>query len=89
MIRCCNINRIVKIVRENAFDEKKRRPRLKLNPRLVLIGLSNNWALIMSRALPWVKTTQDLVLNLDSNMNIFEKQMKFNSFCLQFDDWML
>jgi len=28
-----------KIVRENAFDEKKKRPGLKFNPGLTLIGL--------------------------------------------------
>ena len=40
MIGYCNL-RIEKIVWENAFDEKKKRPRLKVNPGLVLIGL---WA---------------------------------------------
>ena len=31
--------RLEKIVRENAFDEKKQRPGLKFNPGLALIGL--------------------------------------------------
>ena len=33
------LKRIEKIVRENAFDEKKKRPGLKFNPGLALIGL--------------------------------------------------
>ena len=33
------LKRIEKIVRENAFDEKKKRPGLKFNPGLTLIGL--------------------------------------------------
>jgi len=35
------LKRIEKIVRENAFDEKIKRPGLKFNP-----GLALNWALI-------------------------------------------
>ena len=33
------LKRIEKIVQENAFDEKKKRPRLKFNPGIALIGL--------------------------------------------------
>ena len=33
------LKRIEKIVRENAFDEKKKRPGLKFNPGLEPIGL--------------------------------------------------
>ena len=33
------LKRIEKIVQENPFDEKKKRPGLKFNPGLVLIGL--------------------------------------------------
>ena len=33
------LKRIEKIVRENAFDEKKKIPGLKFNPGLTLIGL--------------------------------------------------
>ena len=33
------LKRIEKIVRENAFDEKNKRPGLKFNPGLALIGL--------------------------------------------------
>ena len=33
------LKRIDKIVRENAFDEKKERPGLKFNPGFALIGL--------------------------------------------------
>ena len=31
--------RIEKIIRESAFDEKKKKPGLKFNPRLALTGL--------------------------------------------------
>ena len=30
---------IEKIIRENAFEEKKKKPGIKFNPRLVLIGV--------------------------------------------------
>ena len=33
------LKRIEKVVRENAFDEKKERPGLKFNPGFALIGL--------------------------------------------------
>ena len=33
------LKRIEKIVQENAFDEKKKRPGLKFNPGMALIGL--------------------------------------------------
>ena len=33
------LKRMEKIVQENAFDEKKKRPGLKFNPGLALIGL--------------------------------------------------
>ena len=41
------LKRLGKIVRENAFDDEKKRPGLKLNPRLALIGLSTTgpWCL--------------------------------------------
>ena len=31
--------KVEKIVRENAFDDEKKRPRLKFNPGLALMGL--------------------------------------------------
>ena len=37
MIGCSKKNSQDKIVQENAFDEKKKRPGLKFNPRLALI----------------------------------------------------
>ena len=45
------LKRIEKIVRENAFDEKKKRPGLKFNPGLALIGLRTPgpWASDISR----------------------------------------
>ena len=42
------LKRIEKIVRENAFDERKKRPGLKFNPRLALIGLRTTG--------PWIST---------------------------------
>ena len=33
------VKRIEKIIRENAFEQKKKKPRLKFNPGLALIGL--------------------------------------------------
>ena len=35
--------KIEKIIRESAFDKKKKKPRLKFNPGLVLTGV---WALM-------------------------------------------
>ena len=40
---------IGKIVRENAFDEKKRRPGLKFNPGLALIGLRTTGPRIITK----------------------------------------
>ena len=37
MIGCSKKKR--KIIQENACDQKKKKPRLKFNPRLALIGL--------------------------------------------------
>ena len=37
MIGCSK--KIEKIIRENAFEEKKKKPRLKFNPELALIDL--------------------------------------------------
>ena len=36
--------RIEKIIRESAFDEKKKKPGLKFNPRLALTGLGTTGA---------------------------------------------
>ena len=36
--------RIEKIIRESAFDEKKKKPGLKFNPRLALTGLRTTGA---------------------------------------------
>ena len=41
----CTLKRIEKIIRQNAFDKKKKKPGLKSNPRLALIGLRATWAL--------------------------------------------
>ena len=35
----CSVTRIEKIVGENAFEQKKKKPGLKCNPELALIGL--------------------------------------------------
>ena len=43
--------KIEKIIRESAFDKKKRNPGLKFNPELALTRLSNNWALISNQFL--------------------------------------
>ena len=40
--------RIEKIIRENAFDEKKKKPVLKFNPRLALTGLRTTGAWIFT-----------------------------------------
>ena len=37
MIGCCKKRR--EIIRENAFEQKKKKPGLKFNPGLVVIGL--------------------------------------------------
>ena len=39
---------IEKILRENAFEQKKEKPRLKVNPRVSANGPSNNRALGVS-----------------------------------------
>ena len=38
---------IVKIIGENAFEQKNMKPRLKFNPWLALIGFQNNWAQVL------------------------------------------
>ena len=45
---------IEKIVRENAFDEKKKRPGLKFNPGLALIGRRSTrpWPIATNRRVP-------------------------------------
>ena len=40
--------RIEKIIRESAFDEKKKKPGLKFNPRLALTGLRTTGAWIFT-----------------------------------------
>ena len=38
------LKRIQKIIRENALEQKKKKPRLKYNPGLALIGLRTTWS---------------------------------------------
>ena len=40
---------IVKIIGENAFEQKNMKPRLKFNPWLALIGFQNNWAQVLKQ----------------------------------------
>ena len=39
--------KIEKIIRESAFDKKKKKPGLKFNPGLALTGVRTEWALVL------------------------------------------
>ena len=45
------LKRIEKIIRENAFEQKKKKPRLKFNPGLALIGLRTTGPRLVSSVL--------------------------------------
>ena len=45
------LKRIEKIIQENAFEQKEKKPRLKFNPGLALIGLRTTGPMLVSSVL--------------------------------------
>ena len=54
------LKRIEKIVGENAFEQKKKKPRLKFNPGLALIGLRITWPRTFTQMTPDGTYVKDL-----------------------------